>query len=425
MAAAYAFKAEPRAVSNRPKYREDDLTNTKPSLQFDPRVYRGVTCVPRDQAGSSFGAVGSYGKRRKPKPVEPSPFSLPLPEPERQPVDLTGHLVAAEVVVECTTVDSQTDQFLPEEPEPEFVPPKTGLDVATQVLQGELFHFDTEVQPILSVLVTKTLEQALTEVEEEVEMQNVSTFKGEWQKRQAQLMDDWAATVQQECVRAAEKQKLLAAAKARKQKEQRLFAKLHCARLAAEYLDHVLPGATRRCIEMGQFPEELQNPVEVQLCAWLATSAVEEIERRTEVQEAVRGLVGHIVREERDARQAGWKAYGEKMKAQAAIEAVKQDALKGKIRIHLDRGDGTMIEIGPIKVRSDEPMEEIHGRTLDWLKEHHPDVAASAPHGVVLYIGDAPAPASSELFTATPGSIFLKRAEPPVEEPAETPQPEG
>merc|ERR1719498_2332810 len=89
---------------------------------------------------------------------------------------------------------------------------------------------------------------------------------------------------------------------------------------------------------------------------------------------------------------------------------VRSDEPMGEI--HLDRGDGTMIEIGPIKVRSDEPMEEIHGRTLDWLKEHHPEVAASAPHGVVLYIGDAPAPASSELFTATPGSIFLKRAEP-------------
>lgn len=155
-------------------------------------------------------------------------------------------------------------------------------------------------------------------------------------------------------------------------------------------------------------------------------AATEELDRRIDVQKAVRGLVDKVAAQEEKVRKAGWAAYGELMQAQAQIEAVKKDALKGKIRIHLDRGDGTMIEIGPIKVRSDEPMEEIHGRVLDWLKANHPDVAASAPHGVVLFIGDAPAPASGELFTAAPGSIFLKRAEPPVEEPpAEAPPAEA
>ena len=36
---------------------------------------------------------------------------------------------------------------------------KTGVDAATQVEDGELFDFDAEVEPILEVLVGKTLEQ--------------------------------------------------------------------------------------------------------------------------------------------------------------------------------------------------------------------------------------------------------------------------
>ena len=72
--------------------------------------------------------------------------------------------------VEETDVQTQTDAFLDRPPSPLFIPPKTGVDIATQILEGELFDFDLEVRPILEVLVGKTLEQALMEVMEEEEL---------------------------------------------------------------------------------------------------------------------------------------------------------------------------------------------------------------------------------------------------------------
>lgn len=48
---------------------------------------------------------------------------------------------------------------------------KSGLDVSTQIYDGDLFDFDMEVIPILEVLVGKTLEQALMEVQEEDELE--------------------------------------------------------------------------------------------------------------------------------------------------------------------------------------------------------------------------------------------------------------
>jgi hypothetical protein len=53
------------------------------------------------------------------------------------------------------------------EPEVTYVPKKTGVDVYCQVENDELFDFDFQVQPILNIIVTKSLEQAVLELEEE------------------------------------------------------------------------------------------------------------------------------------------------------------------------------------------------------------------------------------------------------------------
>ncbi len=65
---------------------------------------------------------------------------------------------------------TQTDAFINRAPSPLYIPRKSGLDVATQIYDGELFDFNMEVSPILDVIVGKTLEQALMEVNEESEL---------------------------------------------------------------------------------------------------------------------------------------------------------------------------------------------------------------------------------------------------------------
>lgn len=57
--------------------------------------------------------------------------------------------------------------------------------MATQIEDYDLFDYDGEVQPILNVLLTKTVEQALLEVEEETELEEIRAFKEDYQQRQA------------------------------------------------------------------------------------------------------------------------------------------------------------------------------------------------------------------------------------------------
>lgn len=64
----------------------------------------------------------------------------------------------------------QTDLFLQRPLSPPYIPAKVGVDFATQIEEGDLFDFDMEVQPVLEVLIGKTIEQALVEVIHEEEL---------------------------------------------------------------------------------------------------------------------------------------------------------------------------------------------------------------------------------------------------------------
>lgn len=84
-------------------------------------------------------------------------------------------------------VQTEVDQLNERPATPEYIPRKTGIDRQTQVEDvTELFDFDIEVQPMLEVIVQKTMEQALLEVNAEEEIQviqeKVSHYQAEKEK---------------------------------------------------------------------------------------------------------------------------------------------------------------------------------------------------------------------------------------------------
>ena len=77
----------------------------------------------------------------------------------------------------------QSDEIDYTEKEKIFIPQKLGKDVGTQILDGELFNFDRDVQPLLTVVVGKTLEQSLLEIEQEDEISNLREEKLMYSKK--------------------------------------------------------------------------------------------------------------------------------------------------------------------------------------------------------------------------------------------------
>ena len=83
----------------------------------------------------------------------------------------------------------QTDAFIDEvTPHPNDDKPfgiKTGKDVATWIDHEEIFCFDIDVEPLLTVVTNKILEQALLELTEEQEIKNIREAKLKFSKRNA------------------------------------------------------------------------------------------------------------------------------------------------------------------------------------------------------------------------------------------------
>ena len=76
----------------------------------------------------------------------------------------------------------QTDP-LPEPPQPVLIwPKKTGIDVECQIEDGDLFNFDTEVQPLVHIIVSKTLEESRREVLEEEEINHMKQQQEKYKK---------------------------------------------------------------------------------------------------------------------------------------------------------------------------------------------------------------------------------------------------
>eukprot|EP00667_Euglena_gracilis_P021496 EG_transcript_23558 len=110
----------------------------------------------------------------------------------RQHIEIQTELYLEELTdkVEENTVDTQTDPMMDRPPTPLFIPAKSGRDMETQIEEGDLFDFDFEVEPILEVMVGKTLEQAMLEVmqEEELEAMRQQQLLYE-QRRKEELME--------------------------------------------------------------------------------------------------------------------------------------------------------------------------------------------------------------------------------------------
>lgn len=174
---------------------------------------------------------------------KPSPYDLKVGPPARIDVDLTYFLTdqnkeaPAEVDVKC-----QTNKIESPPPSPTYVPKKTGFDKPTQIEDYDLFDFDREVQPILNVLLTKTTEQSLLEVEEETELAEIRAYKHDYTQRQESLRSNWEEEVKREIQRIKHKNKALKSASAKREQQIKTMHKLQCLQMSKKFLAGCMKG---------------------------------------------------------------------------------------------------------------------------------------------------------------------------------------
>ena len=115
--------------------------------------------IKEEQERKKIEMIKSQLLAYKKQKHKPRPYDLQPGPPARIEVDLTYFLTEqGRAKAEEQDVKTQTDVFQPRPETPPYVPKKTGIDKITQIEDYDLFDYDREVQPILNVLLTKTIE---------------------------------------------------------------------------------------------------------------------------------------------------------------------------------------------------------------------------------------------------------------------------
>jgi hypothetical protein len=259
------FEAIPRVVESRSKYREEGEDDRFAlNVMYDKRVFRGNTHnmqnISKNMTPAQQEEMRVKEEREKKKVEmikrqliefkkknkgEETLYDLRPGPPARIEVDLTYFLTeqGKDFPPDSNTIVAQTDAFLPKPPTPKYVPKKTGIDAETQVGDYDLFYYDDAVLPILNVVVDKTLEQALLEVEEESELKALDKFKKEIERKKQQEKDDWKHEIKEEKARLKQKNELLEVMRKKKRMMVETTHKLQRLNIAKAYLQNTFTNA--------------------------------------------------------------------------------------------------------------------------------------------------------------------------------------
>jgi hypothetical protein len=439
----YSFSSQPKPVgATRKKYRDPNEV-VDPSMYRDPketsiawdkRVHRGNTYSMYTQNAIKEALEQAENPpaptmRRKRAAKEKSLFDMPLPEKERVPVDLTNNLVAKEVIPVLDTVEAQTDEFLPEPPPEQYQPQKTGIDESTQVEDGELFIFDFEVEPILEVLINKTLEQSIMEVEGENEILEMTEFKTEWMKRQAAMMKDWEAQVAEEWVRWGQKEEVVKQKREEKRREAQVLLKIQAMAVAKAHLKGLLPNAVQKLQEEA-FPDKTDMTVTRTFMPQIVAEVRQQVQNNAGAERSIRSIVRKHVKANTVEQTAARQVLVDNWKVLEARRLEEAKTRRGNIRIYVPDAEGTPVAVGPIKIASEDSIEDVNRLVLEWLQANETRLAELFPHGVVMAMKDengnlVPVTSAAEMFEAKAGQISMLPQEPPVTEPEAGEEGEG
>merc|ERR1719343_1919897 len=182
------FASAPQAVSSKGRYR-DPNDDARKNLMHDKRVVRGNTYASVVQPQQDMAQVQKQRDAQRRRLMRAGQTQqragTPEPVPGRKHMDIQTDSYLEELTERTIEfeAETQTDINLDRPVSPLFMPAKIGVDIETQIVEGELFDFDVECEPVLEVLVGKTLEQSMMEVLEEEELESLKRHQEDFEKR--------------------------------------------------------------------------------------------------------------------------------------------------------------------------------------------------------------------------------------------------
>lgn len=301
MTGDYQFSAEPRTVKAKVgKYRDSEGSSQPVNIMIDKRVVRGNTFasmiipastqqeIEKKQEAEKKKLSQIQAKEKTVSQEAEREVGTPEPVDGRQHIDIQTDNIPEELSEKPVehTIEVQTDYYIDRPPTPLFMPKKIGEDIETQVEDGELFDFNQEVDPILEVLVGKTLEMSLMEVLEEEELAAMRNAQAEFeQKRKNELNEVQNLEVQEINRREEAKTRKYEALKKKETFE--LVHKKYVSRIMAKrFLSKLPSNAFEELKSLGTYSEIQEISFHDQLIPWLVNSTAEKLIHKASVNEA-------------------------------------------------------------------------------------------------------------------------------------------
>ena len=291
---------------------------------FDRRVVRGNT-----YAAQILPAEPLVDPTRSPKKVVQTLKRASTPEPidGRRHMDIQTDAYLEELTdtVPEAEISTQTDAFLDRPPTPRFIPMKTGVDVETQIETGEIFDFDLEVEPILEVLVGKTLEQGLLEVLEEEELEAMRKHQENFEQiRNAELI----ATQRMEASekrKEEEKFRRIQQEKARLEREGQVRQKVAASSFARGFLEGVVEEVFQDLHQAGHFYDPVEKEVSDTFLPWLLSATSTELSKLDVSYNAAKHIVSSALKQKLEAQESAERARKDAIaKAEAEAKAAAE-----------------------------------------------------------------------------------------------------
>jgi len=317
----YTFSSEPRPVQKeaagggKKLFREavgldnssKDAEKTPPvNIMYDRRIHRGNTyaspILPLHAQPDPTAIQAQQIQKRRLKAKRKGDAARRVHTPEavegRKHIDIQTDLYLEELSdkIPEAVVATQTDAFLDRAPSPFYIPQKSGLDVATQVYEGELFDFDLEVAPILEVLVGKTIEQSLMEVMEEEELDMLRKRQTEFEERRNAELAEVQRLEDAERRRTEEKERRLAEQIRILREKEVMQEKIAARAFAQSYLRTLIPSVFDRLTTNGYFYDVVEKEVESIFIPWLSAEVDKELERRILASRIVDDMIANVIK---------------------------------------------------------------------------------------------------------------------------------
>jgi hypothetical protein len=264
------FASQPKPVGTKGKYRDTDEGYGKSNIMHDKRVVRGNTYSSvvdvRSTEDPAEVARKREAQRRRLMRANQTKKRPQTPEAVngRKHMDIQTDSYMEELTERTVEfeAETQTDFLLDRPPSPLFMPAKIGIDIETQIEFGELFDFDVECEPVLEVLVGKTLEQSMMEVLEEEELESLRRHQEDFEKRRAAELLEVQRMEAAEKRRDDELQRRIQQQSAQREVDLSIMRKVASRSISSAYLGGLQDRALAHLLDAGVFTEAAQKGVE-------------------------------------------------------------------------------------------------------------------------------------------------------------------